>query len=110
MAKKISKKSVEDGLVYIGNPKHKDPWQRGRRGSLCPPEISQEDAQKMLSDSYLHGRHRYAVRAGVIYKAQGKDGRWHGYPEAWRRVDCSIRNHFVKSKLVRKSDLSKHWT
>src|SRR5258708_957142 len=26
----------EEGLAYEPNPKHKEPWQRGARGSLCP--------------------------------------------------------------------------
>jgi len=29
-------------LNYVPNPKHKEPWQRGRRGSLCPREIDGE--------------------------------------------------------------------
>ena len=39
-------------MEYESNPKHSDPWQRGRRGSLCPKEV-RPIAEKLLEGSEL---------------------------------------------------------
>src|SRR5262245_11553222 len=67
-------------LEYESNPKHKEPWQPGRKGSLCPPE-TRDMAVQLLLESELVGTRRYAVYAAKAYCAmQHADDVWHGYP------------------------------
>ena len=57
-------------MIYEGNPKHKHPWQPGRRGSLCPRSISIQP-QELLERSILgpDGK-RYATCDGRCFCAQ----------------------------------------
>ena len=66
-------------MRYESNPKHSDPWQRGRRGARCPSDIDAEQAQELLSSSAVFGNKRYAVFQGQAFCAQqhGCDV-WHG--------------------------------
>ena len=69
-------------MRYESNPKHSDPWQRGRRGTLCPPDV-RPLAQQLLDASVEVGSKRYATHNGVAYCAQGnRSDVWHGYPVA----------------------------
>ena len=49
---------------YECNPKHKRPWQRGRKGTLCPRDIDQAMAQRLLEDSVAVDDKRYGVYEG----------------------------------------------
>ena len=51
-------------MRYESNPKHSDPWQRGRRGARCPRDIDSVRAQQLLSASEVSGKKRYAVSEG----------------------------------------------
>lgn len=45
---------TDDGVTltasvnYQGSAKHKEPWQRGRKGTLCPGDMSKETAQALF--------------------------------------------------------------
>ena len=95
-------------MRYESNPRHGKPWQRGRRGSLCPKTVSGETAQKLLSGSAVVGDKRYAVHDGRAYRAQehGSDA-WHGYPITWREVPESLRRIWLAEGRVRKRDMKK---
>lgn len=83
-----------DGLLYEPNPKHKLPWQSGRKGALCPA-WSHQMAQDLLSSSVLsdNGKKRYSTRDGVAFSAQmHSSGVWHGYPVAWLVKKQQIRD------------------
>ena len=97
-------------LAYHPNPKHKEPWQPGRKGSLCPKDITLDRAAGMLSESFHHKQQRYAVDQGRVFigKTDNRDG-WHGYPAGWREVPETVRQHFLKSKAVQNRDLSRYW-
>jgi hypothetical protein len=41
-------------LTYEPNPKHKEPWQRGARGTLCPREA---DGSALLATSQVDPKH-----------------------------------------------------
>jgi Zn-dependent peptidase ImmA (M78 family) len=79
--------SAEELLVYEPNPKHKEPWQRGARGSRCPKDA---DGPALLAASEIDPKHpgkRYATDGGQAYCGQQHlPGRWHGYPVKWREV------------------------
>ena len=99
-----------DELRYVPNPKHKEPWQRGRRGSLCPPDVSLEQAQALLERSVPDGEKRYAVHEGRAFCAQvDRQGAWHGYPEGWRYVPPKLRRDWVRTRQVTKREIDRFW-
>jgi hypothetical protein len=95
--------------MYEPNPKHKEPWQRGRRGSLCPP-MEDGAAQELLGGSDLEGGKRFACREGKAYCAQEHlPGRWHGYPVGWREVPPKLRGKWLEKGIVSRADMRRHW-
>ena len=97
-------------MQYESNDKHKVPWQRGRRGSLCPAEITPALAQQLLTASEPVGNARYATHAGIAYCARchGED-RWHGYPVGWVEVPESVRRRWKREGRVSAHDIRQHW-
>ena len=97
-------------MRYESNPKHEQPWQRGRRGSLCPKTVSLETAQRLLSESEPVGNKRYAVHEGRAYCARkhGADT-WHGHPVGWKEVPGSLRRKWQEARRLRRGDMRKHW-
>lgn len=96
-------------LEYKSNPKHSEPWQRGRRGSLCPKEV-RPLAQKLLDASVQVGAQRYAIHEGKAYCAQEyPPGTWHGYPVGWKQVPHALRAAWIKEDSVRKRDIKRNW-
>ena len=97
-------------MRYKSNPKHGDPWQQGRRGTPCPPDIDRKLAERLLAQSEPSGTARYAVREGRAYCAR-QDGNdvWHGYPLGWKEVPESLRRRWLKEGLVRRRDIKRHW-
>jgi hypothetical protein len=93
------------------NPKHKEPWQRGRRGSLCPRDLKLKDALKLLrEESILHDESRYAVFNGRAFKAAvNHEGVWHGWPVGWMEVPASLRNQWRSEKKVSNRELNRFW-
>lgn len=100
---------LDDNLAYVPNPKHKEPWQQGRKGAMCPP-WSHAIAQKLLDNSEPDGKARYATRDGYAFKAypDGQGG-WHGFPVGWNEVPVRIRNNWLKDKVIQRGDVRKHW-
>jgi len=86
------------GLAYVGNPKHKQPWQPGRKGSVCPPAV---DGGALLRDSVVDSwkpRSRWATDGRDAYEAKNSnvvdssgDEVWHGHPVPWSRVPPRVR-------------------
>ena len=98
--------------VYEGNPKHKAPWQPGRKGSLCPPDINIDRARQLLQSSTLEGRKRYGADKGRAFCAQQHDvakDRWHGYPIGWRDVPAAVRHQLMKAEVVTARDIKRFW-
>ena len=97
-------------MRYEGNPKHKQPWQRGRRGSLCPGSIDREKAQELLSTGGPGGGKLYAVHEGRAYCAQRHgDDSWHGYPVGWVEVPASLRRAWIKAGRLQRRDVKRRW-
>lgn len=94
-------------MVYESNPKHKHPWQRGRKGSLCPKSMS-IPPQELLEKSVLgsDGK-RYATCEGRCYCAQEhQSGHWHGYPIGWNEVlDQKLVRAWLDEGTISKKDL-----
>jgi len=96
-------------MKYEGNPKHKDPWQRGRKGSLCPRR-DEPWAQDLLENSEASDGKRFACFDGKAYCAQEhRKGFWHGYPVGWKEVPPHIRDKWIEEGLVSRQDIKKHW-
>ena len=98
-------------MRYESNRKHKEPWQPGRRGTLCPRDVDQELAERLLADSEREGGKRYATHEGRAYCAQQHEADvWHGYPVGWREVPAKLRLAWQKEKRVRRKDIKRYWT
>ena len=96
-------------MKYESNRKHSEPWQRGRRGSLCPKEV-RGIAAKLLVGSELVETKRYAVHDGKAYCAQeGPPSIWHGYPIGWKEVPPKLRGRWRKQRRVSNRDIKKNW-
>lgn len=102
-------------MKYEPNPKHKNPWQRGRKGSLCPSDIDESDAAAMLEGSVLEGEKRYATRDGKAFCAQkhrdppNGEALWHGYPVGWKEVPEPIRREWRAQDKVTRSQVKDFW-
>lgn len=96
-------------IKYKSNPKHSEPWQHGRRGSLCPREV-RPLVNELLQGSVLHGSKRYATHDGKAYCAQeSHDDVWHGYPVAWKEVPPPIVRSWKKDRVVSRRDVRIYW-
>lgn len=97
-------------MRYESNPKHSDPWQRGRRGAQCPSDVNADVAACLLQTSELEGTKRYAVFEGRAFCAQAHaEDVWHGYPIGWVAVPARIRKMWVGTNAVRRHDIKRHW-
>lgn len=105
--------SSESGLatvIYEPNDKHKKPWQRGKRGSLCPPDIDLETAGEMLDGSVVEGRKRFASDGTGAYCAQEHlEGRWHGYPVGWEEVPPGVRAELAERLAISSRVIRRYW-
>lgn len=96
-------------MRYESNPKHSEPWQRGRRGTLCPPDV-RPLAQELLDASVMVGTKRYATHRGMAYCAQGNQADvWHGYPIGWKYVPYELRRDWRRNREVTGRDIRRHW-
>lgn len=97
-------------MHYEPNAKPKEPWQRGRRGSLCPTDVDLERAHQLLESSELVDGSRYAVHDGRAYCAQGDDTHgWHGYPIGWKDTPETLRWKWLRAGRLRRTDIRRHW-
>lgn len=97
-------------MRYESNPKHSDPWQRGRRGARCPSDIGAERAQQLLSTSENSDGKRYAVFEGRAFCAQQHGCNvWHGYPVGWKTVPVQIRKQWLHAGRLRRRDIRRNW-
>mgnify|MGYP006966066972 CR=1 FL=1 len=96
-------------LLYESNPKHSEPWQIGKRGSICDEDVRPR-AERLLQESVFWEGKRYAVFQGRAYCAQEHlPGRWHGYPVGWVEVPAKLALQLQKEGKVSRRDRKKHW-
>ena len=96
--------------IYEANPKHKEPWQPGRKGSLCPA-WSHELAQDLLRESAVSSAgSRFATRDGQPFAGQEhQPGYWHGYPISWSEVPEKIRRNWIEDGMVTRKQIRDSW-
>ncbi len=94
-------------MEYESNPKHSEPWQPGKRGTLCPEDV-RSLAQDLLEQSELVGKKQYAVHERKVYCAQNtRDDIWHGYPVGWQEVPYKLRKKWLTEGRIKRSDLKR---
>jgi len=119
---------VANGLQYRENPKHK-PGCSGRgpprwfpsTDSLCPDDLSIEDAVALLRDSvegaaaaHPNALARYAMDGqGRFFKGYSEDGgqTWHGYPVRRdlvpRQIPTRVLRQFLRQGRLSSADYKK---
>ena len=96
-------------MKYDSNSKHGEPWQPGRRGTLCPSDVKPH-AQAILDASKPDGKARYGVYEGKAYCArQHQAGLWHGWPVGWKEVPEAIAQEFRREGKVRRRQQNRYW-
>ncbi|MDZ4851483.1 MAG: hypothetical protein SGI77_19510 [Pirellulaceae bacterium] len=99
-------KAIE--MRYESNPKHSDPWQPGRKGSICDQEV-RPHVTELLIASEVDGDKRYAVFDGRAYCAQQhQPGVWHGYPVGWIEVPYRLQKLWKSEGKVNKRQIKQH--
>jgi hypothetical protein len=97
-------------MKYEANPKHKEPWQRGAKGSLCPPDA---DGPGLLAASDADPNHpgkRYATDGYRAYCGHEHSPEcWHGFPIEWRKVPAVIRNAWLSERRVSSRSVRRFW-
>lgn len=92
---------------YEPNPKHKDPWQPGRKGSLCPrgtdgPGLfaaALRDPENEHLRWATDGKNFFAARSSRHLDASGALS-WHGYPVAHLDIPVEVMRAWVASGAV----------
>jgi len=104
-----SKDALHDEPIYESNPKHSEPWQIGKKGSLCEPEVRPLAADLLRTSVFWEGK-RYAVHRGRANCAQEHSpNRWHGYPVGWVAVPPRLARQWIRDGDLRNHDRKKYW-
>lgn len=100
------------GLAYEGNPRHRDPWQRGAQGSRCPKGV---DGRVLLPQSVVdprNPRRRWATDGVGAYEAKPTniinsegDEVWHGFPVPWHDVPPKIVRSWIQENKVTRREV-----
>jgi hypothetical protein len=97
---------------YVPSDKHKHPWQRGRKGSLCPRDL-EVDPQVLLNGSAWSPKEpnkRWATDGTRAFCAMRTiDDEWHGFPVRFSEVPADICHRWeaegVASRHAQTADL-----
>ena len=102
---------ITSGLMrYEPNSKHKHPWQRGARGSLCPPSADGPALLQVSEPDPNRGGKRFATDGQRAYCAhEHSPGRWHGFPVEWRSVPAKLRSAWLADERVTRRDIKDFW-
>ena len=96
-----------EGPQYKPSNKHCEPITAERPGVKCPG-WSVAIAQRLLDASVLMGDKRVATHSGMAFVAQVTNSTgdvWHGYPEAWDKIDVKIKRGWQEAGVVTNRDL-----
>lgn len=108
MSKSAQKKKT-GSPIYGGSSKHQEPWQRGRKGSMCNKETIAQ-AQLLLDASTIDGKQRFATDGERAYKgAEHAPSQWHGWPVGWKEVPDALRHQWLREGLVKRGKLAQYW-
>ena len=81
---------------------------------MCPKDLPGLDPSKLLDESQVVGKKRYATHDGKAFAAQchgtnGNNELWHGYPIGWEEVPPSLRIKWIDEQLVTRRQISSYW-
>jgi hypothetical protein len=95
------------GLAYEGNPRHRDPWQQGARGSRCPKGANGPDLLSQSVPDPKNSRRRFATDGADAFQAKPTnttnaegDEVWHGFPVNWNMVPIPIRRQWITENVI----------
>jgi hypothetical protein len=95
--------------TYVPNPRHKQPWQPGARGTLCPKGVDGAALLKTATADPNHPNKRYNTDGECAYCAHSSsrnvaDGEqevvWHGFPINWRDVPAAVQRQWIADGLL----------
>ena len=100
--------------IYKASPRHCEPITAQSPGLKCP-QWSASIAQEILNSAEPVGNTLQATRDGVGFvarKTQTTDDGvvWHGYPEAWDRMDFELKKRWKAEGLIKGKDLRAYKT
>jgi hypothetical protein len=95
--------------IYDPSPRHCEPITAQNPGVKCP-SWSAAIAQDLLSGAERVGDALQATRDGVGFVGRltgvTEEGEiWHGYPEAWDRMDIDLKRKWLQEKAITRRDL-----
>lgn len=109
--------SKKPNRIYEPSPRHCEPLTAQNPGVKCP-KWSVKVAQKLLDSAQPVGKTGKTLQA--TYKGIGfvarmtiktDDGEvWHGYPEAWDKMDLELKNQWLEKGLISRKDLRTYKT
>lgn len=110
----IDTMTAETKRIYEASPRHCEPITAQNPGVKCP-KWSVEIAQELLDSACLVGRKLQATRDGVGFvgmrtRTSGDTEIWHGYPEAWDKMDHKLKIKWLEEGLISKKDLRTYRT
>lgn len=100
--------------VYKASPRHCEPITAQNPGVKCPA-LSLVDAQRLLDGAQAVGETLQATMLGVGFVAritswaEGVEV-WHGYPEAWDRMDIALKARWLREGSIQRRDLRRYKT
>ena len=100
--------------IYEASPRHSEPITAQNPGVKCPA-WSASVAQKILDSAEPVGNTLQATHDGVGFvarKTRTTDDRevWHGYPEAWDKMDLKLKKRWREEGLIQGKDLRTYAT
>jgi len=100
--------------IYEASPRHCEPVTAQNPGVKCP-SWSVSVAQKILESAEPVGKTLQATYDGVGFIARktrttDEGDIWHGYPEAWDRMDIELKKRWLREDRIRRKDLRNYAT
>jgi len=95
--------------LYEASPRHCEPITAQNPGVKCPA-WSKSIAQEILDSAEPVGKTLQATYNGVGFVARrtgttDEDEIWHGYPEAWDKMDLDLKKRWRMEGRIRSRDL-----
>jgi hypothetical protein len=100
--------------IYEPSGRHCEPITAHKPGVKCP-HWSRAVAQELLNEAIQMGGKLVATRDGVAFVAQltrsEEDSEiWHGYPEAWDKIDVAIKATWQGEGKVKRKNFREYKT
>lgn len=100
--------------IYEPSTRHCEPITAQNPGVKCP-KWSIAIAQTLLNEAQPVGEKLQVTRDGVGFVAQRtrttEEGEiWHGYPEAWDKMDTKLKKQWLTDGLISRKDLRSYKT